>query len=59
MREKEAGGEFLGSLSFDSPVDLVQLQVADLVAYELQHYVTGTKYKGKEKSKSAGHCSNC
>jgi len=30
-------GEKLGSVSFDSPKDLVQLQAADLVVYELHH----------------------
>jgi hypothetical protein len=50
MREED-GGDLLGSLSFASPAGLIQLQTADLVAYELQHYVTDTRYKGKNNTK--------
>ena len=48
MRE-ETGGNRFGSLSFDNPKELVPLQAADLVAYELQHYLSDTKPKGREK----------
>ena len=46
MREGPDGHR-LGSLSFDTPAQLVQLQTADLVAYELQHYTTDARRKGK------------
>jgi len=53
MRENEDGGDRLGSLTFDDPVDLVQLQAADLVAYELQHYLSDTRPKGRPKKRWA------
>ena len=52
MRE-EAGGDLLGSLTFDIPTKLVQLQTADLVAYELQHYLGDTRPKGRPKERWA------
>jgi hypothetical protein len=36
----EISGERLGSISFGSPKEVVQLQAADLVAYELRQAVT-------------------
>lgn len=52
MRE-EPGGQRLGSLSFDTPAELVQLQTADLVAYELRHYTTENRRKGKSAERWA------
>ncbi len=53
VKENEDGGHRLGSLTFDSPTGLVQLQAADLVAYELQHYLSDTKPKGRTKKRWA------
>jgi len=52
-RETEDGGDRLGSLSFDNPKNMVQLQAADLVAYELQHYLADTKPKGRPRKRWA------
>lgn len=53
IKESEDGGDRLGSLTFDSPTGLVQLQAADLVAYELQHYLSDTRPKGRTKKRWA------
>jgi hypothetical protein len=53
IKQDEDGGDRLGALTFDSPTGLVQLQAADLVAYELQHYLSETKPKGRPKKRWA------
>ncbi len=53
VRENEDGGDRMGSLTFDVPQELVQLQAADLVAYEVQHYLSDTKPKNRAKKRWA------